>query len=44
MVRKDVILLLYAYRKNAAADLTPKQVSRLAHLVKEEFGSDKTDV
>jgi hypothetical protein len=42
--RKDLILLLYAYRKNAAADLTPRQVSRLAKVVKEEFGSDKTDV
>jgi mRNA-degrading endonuclease RelE of RelBE toxin-antitoxin system len=37
-VRKDVILLLYAYPKNRAADLTPKQVSQLAKVVKEEFG------
>jgi hypothetical protein len=36
--------LLYAYRNNAAADLTPKQVSQLAKVVKEEFGSEKTDV
>ena len=43
-VRRDVILLLYAYAKNAAADLTAKQVSRLAKVVKEEFGSEKTDV
>ena len=43
-VRKDVILLLYAYPKNAVADLTPKQVSRLAKVVKEEFGNEKTDV
>jgi len=43
-VRKDVILLLYAYPKNARADLTPKQVSQLAKVVKEEFGDDKTDV
>ena len=43
-VRKDLILLLYAYPKNAAADLTPKQVSQLAKVVKEEFGSEKTDV
>ena len=43
-VRKDVILLLYAYSKNRAADLTPKQVSQLAKVVKEEFGSEKTDV
>ena len=37
-VRKDVILLLYTYPKNAAADLTPKQVSQLAKIVKKEFG------
>jgi hypothetical protein len=43
-VRKNVILLLYAYPKNAAADLTPKQVSQLAKVVKEEFGSEKTNV
>lgn len=43
-VRKDVILLLYAYAKNRAADLTPKQVSQLAKVVKEEFGSEETDV
>lgn len=35
--RKDAILLLYAYQKNVAADLTPKQVSQLAKVVKEEF-------
>lgn len=39
-VRKDVILLLYAYPKNAVADLTPKQVSQLAKVVKEEFGRE----
>ena len=43
-VRKDAILLLYAYAKSATADLTPKQVSRLAKVVKEEFGSEKTNV
>jgi hypothetical protein len=43
-VRKDVILLLFAYPKNAAADLTPKQVSQLAKVVKEEFGNEETDV
>jgi hypothetical protein len=37
-VREDVILLLYAYTKNAKTDLTPKQVSQLAKVVKEEFG------
>ena len=37
-VRKDVILLLYAYSKNVSADLTPKEVSQLAKVVNEEFG------
>jgi hypothetical protein len=37
-VREDMILLLYAYRKSAAVDLTPRQVSQLAKAVKEEFG------
>ena len=36
-VREDVILLLYAYAKNVAANLTPKQVSQFAKVVKEEF-------
>ncbi len=43
-VRRDLILLLYAYSKNVAADLTPKQVSQLARAVKEEFGDEKEDV
>jgi hypothetical protein len=43
-VRKDVILPLYGYSKNAAVDLTPKQVSQLAKIVKEEFGSEKRNV
>jgi hypothetical protein len=43
-VHKDLILLLYAYPKNVAADLTPKQVSQFAKLVKKEFGSEKRDV
>jgi hypothetical protein len=43
-VRKDVILLLYAYPKNATADMTAKQVSQLANVVKEEFANEKTDV
>jgi hypothetical protein len=38
-VRKNVILLLFAYRKSVAADLTPKQVSQLARVVREEFDS-----
>jgi hypothetical protein len=37
-IKKDLILLLYAYPKNQAADLTAKQVSQLAKAVKEEFG------
>jgi hypothetical protein len=37
-VRKDQILFLFAYPKNVAANLTPKQVSQLARVVKEEFG------
>ena len=36
-VRKDLILLLYAYPKNVSADLTPRQVAQLAKVVKEEF-------
>jgi len=43
-VRRDVILLLFAYPKNVTADLTPKQVSQLARVVKEEFGDEKADV
>ena len=43
-VRSDVILLLFAYPKNVATDLTPKQVSQLAKAVKKEFGIEKTDV
>lgn len=39
-VRKDVILLLYAYPKNVTANLTPKQTATLAKLVKEEFGHE----
>jgi hypothetical protein len=43
-MRKDVILLLYAYPKNVAANLTVKQISQLAKVVKEEFGNEKTNV
>jgi hypothetical protein len=42
--RRDLILLLFAYPKNVAADLTPKQVSQLAKVVEEEFGHEKGDV
>ena len=43
-VRRDLILLLYAYPKNMRADLTPKQISQLAKVVKEEFGNEKGNV
>jgi len=43
-VRRNVILLLYAYAKNVTADLTPKQVSQLARAVIEEFGDEEADV
>ena len=43
-VRRDLILLLYAYPKNVTADLTPKQVAQLAKAVKEEFGDEERDV
>ena len=39
-VHRDLILLLSAYSKNVAADLTPKRVSQLAKVVKEEFGDE----
>jgi hypothetical protein len=37
-VRKDVILLLFAYSKNVAADLTARQTHELAKIVRQEFG------
>jgi hypothetical protein len=43
-VRKDLILLLYAYPKNVATDLTPRQVEQLARVVKEEFRDETKDV
>jgi hypothetical protein len=43
-VRRDLIVLLYAYPKNMVADLTPKQISQLARIVKEEFGNEKGNV
>jgi hypothetical protein len=42
-VRRDQILLLFAYAKSAAADLTPKQISQLARVVREEF-DERADV
>lgn len=43
-VRKNIILLLFAYPKNAAASLTPKQTAQLAKAVKEEFGDESENV
>jgi len=43
-IRKDLILLLYAYPKNVTADLTTKQVAQLAKAVKEEFGDEAKNV
>jgi len=43
-VRRDLILLLYAYAKAATADLTPKQVAQLAKAVKEEFRDETENV
>ena len=40
VVRKDIILLLYAYSKKQAANLTPKQTAQLAKFVKEEFQNE----
>ena len=43
-VRRDLILLLYAYLKNVSADLTPNQVAQIAKVVKEEFRDEAEDV
>ena len=43
-VQRHMILLLFVYPKNVTADLTPKQVSHLARVVKEEFGDEERDV
>ena len=43
-VRKDLILLLYAYPKNVSADLTPRQVAQLAKVVREEFRDETENV
>jgi hypothetical protein len=43
-VRKDLILLLFAYPKNVSADLTPKQVAQLAKVVREEFRDEIENV
>ena len=43
-VRRDVILLLFAYAKNAASDVTEKQIAQLAKVVAEEFGNEAENV
>jgi hypothetical protein len=43
-VRRDLILLLYAYSKAVSAELTPRQVAQLAGIVKEEFRDESEDV
>jgi hypothetical protein len=40
-VRKDMILLLYAYAKNVSSDLTATQIAKLGKAVKEEFGHEE---
>jgi len=43
-VRKNLILLLFAYPKNVTADLSARQVAQLAKTVKEEFGNEAENV
>ena len=43
-VRRDLILLLYAYAKNVSADLTSRQLTRLAGVIKEEFSDEAKHV
>jgi len=43
-VRRDLILLLYAYPKNVSADLTKRQVAQLAKKAKEEFRDEAENV
>jgi hypothetical protein len=43
-VRKSLILLLYAYPKNVSADLTPKQVTQLAKVIREGFRDETENV
>ena len=39
-VRRNIILLLFAYPKNVTADLTPRQVAQLAAVVRKEFDDE----
>ena len=43
-VRRLLILLLFAFPKSVRTHLTPKEVSQLARVVKEEFGDEEADV
>jgi hypothetical protein len=43
-VRRDLILLLYAYPKDVSADLTKRQVAQLAKVAKEEFRDETENV
>jgi hypothetical protein len=43
-VRKDLILLLYAYPKSLSANLTPRQVAQLAKVVNQEFRDETEDI
>lgn len=36
-VRADILLMLFAFRKNEIADLTPKQIQALRKIVEEEY-------
>lgn len=39
-MRRSLVLLLFAYPKNVAANLTPKQTAQLAKVVNEEFRNE----
>jgi hypothetical protein len=39
-LRRDLILLLFAYSKSVSQDLSPAQVTALAKVVKQEFGNE----
>lgn len=43
-VRRNVILLLYAYAKSDSADLTRRQVALLGKAVRREFSNETEDV
>ena len=43
-IRRDLILLLFAYSKNVSADLTPRQLSQLAKVAREELRDETENV